>query len=103
MASRANTIAVASLGQLRYISLMNQVDVVVGNSSSGVLEAPSLNVPTVDIGDRQKGRERAASVFNAAPERSCDRCGYLQCVACAAASPRSALMATANRASALRT
>ena len=56
-------------GQLRYISLMNQVDVVVGNSSSGIYEAPSLNAPSVDIGDRQKGRERAASVFHAAPER----------------------------------
>ena len=66
---RPNAIAVASLGQLRYISLMNQVDVVVGNSSSGVYEAPSLNAPSVDIGDRQKGRERAASVFHAAPER----------------------------------
>jgi UDP-hydrolysing UDP-N-acetyl-D-glucosamine 2-epimerase len=70
VASRANTVALTSLGQLRYISLLNQVDVVVGNSSSGVLEAPSLTVPTVDIGDRQKGRERAASVFNAAPERA---------------------------------
>ena len=69
VADRPNSIAVASLGQLRYISLMNQVDVVVGNSSSGVLEAPSLNVPTVDIGDRQKGRERASSVFHAPPER----------------------------------
>ncbi|AWM02415.1 UDP-N-acetylglucosamine 2-epimerase [Bradyrhizobium amphicarpaeae] len=68
-ASRPNTIAVASLGQLRYLSLMNQVDVVIGNSSSGVLEAPSFGVPTVDIGDRQKGRERATSVFHAAPER----------------------------------
>ena len=70
VASRPNTLAVASLGQLRYISLLNQVDVVIGNSSSGLLEAPSLGVPTVDIGDRQKGRERAASVFNAAPERN---------------------------------
>ncbi|SDR81580.1 UDP-N-acetylglucosamine 2-epimerase [Bradyrhizobium canariense] len=70
VASRPNTIAVASLGQLRYISLMNQVDVVIGNSSSGVLEAPSLNVPTVDIGDRQKGREHASSVFNTTPERN---------------------------------
>lgn len=70
VASRANAIAVASLGQLRYISLMNQADVVVGNSSSGIYEAPSLNVPTVDIGDRQKGRERAASVFHAAPDRT---------------------------------
>jgi UDP-hydrolysing UDP-N-acetyl-D-glucosamine 2-epimerase len=69
-AGRPNTIAVASLGQLRYISLMNQVDIVIGNSSSGVLEAPSLNVPTVDIGDRQKGRARASSVFNCAVERN---------------------------------
>jgi UDP-hydrolysing UDP-N-acetyl-D-glucosamine 2-epimerase len=68
--SRPNTIAVTSLGQLRYSSLMNLVDLVVGNSSSGVLEAPSLNVPTIDIGDRQKGRERASSVFNVPPERS---------------------------------
>jgi UDP-N-acetylglucosamine 2-epimerase (non-hydrolysing)/GDP/UDP-N,N'-diacetylbacillosamine 2-epimerase (hydrolysing) len=48
---------------------MNHVDVVVGNSSSGLYEAPSLNTPSVDIGDRQKGRQRAASVFHAAPER----------------------------------
>jgi UDP-hydrolysing UDP-N-acetyl-D-glucosamine 2-epimerase len=68
-ADRPNTIAVASLGQLRYLSLMSQVDLVIGNSSSGVLEAPSFGVPTVDIGDRQKGRERAASVFHAEPKR----------------------------------
>jgi UDP-N-acetylglucosamine 2-epimerase (non-hydrolysing)/GDP/UDP-N,N'-diacetylbacillosamine 2-epimerase (hydrolysing) len=67
-ADRPNTIAVASLGQLRYLSLMSHVDVVIGNSSSGILEAPSFGVPTVDIGDRQKGRERAASVFHSAPE-----------------------------------
>lgn len=70
VAVRPNAIAVASLGQLRYISLMNQADVVVGNSSSGIYEAPSLSVPTVDIGDRQKGRERAASVFHAPPDRA---------------------------------
>ncbi len=70
VAGRPHSIAVASLGQHRYISLMNQVDVVIGNSSSGVLEAPSVDVPTVDIGDRQKGRERAASVFNTVPERN---------------------------------
>jgi UDP-N-acetylglucosamine 2-epimerase (non-hydrolysing)/GDP/UDP-N,N'-diacetylbacillosamine 2-epimerase (hydrolysing) len=69
VSGRENAIAVASLGQLRYISLMNQVDAVVGNSSSGIYEAPSLNAPSVDIGDRQKGRERAGSVFHAAPER----------------------------------
>jgi len=66
--SRPNTVAVASLGQTRYLSLMNQVDMVIGNSSSGVLEAPSFGVPTVDVGDRQKGREHAASVFHARPE-----------------------------------
>ncbi|KAG5734949.1 hypothetical protein E4T56_gene4228, partial [Termitomyces sp. T112] len=49
---------------------MNQVDLVIGNSSSVLLDAPSFGVPTVAIGDRQKGRERAASVFHAAPERA---------------------------------
>jgi UDP-hydrolysing UDP-N-acetyl-D-glucosamine 2-epimerase len=57
----------SSLGQLRYLSLMAQVDAVVGNSSSGLYEAPSLRVPTVDIGDRQRGRLAAASVVHAAP------------------------------------
>jgi UDP-N-acetylglucosamine 2-epimerase (non-hydrolysing)/GDP/UDP-N,N'-diacetylbacillosamine 2-epimerase (hydrolysing) len=69
VSGRPHSIAVSSLGQLRYISLMNRVDAVVGNSSSGIYEAPSLDVPTVDIGDRQKGRQRAASVFHAEPER----------------------------------
>ena len=69
VAGRPNAIAVASLGQLRYISLMNQVDVVVGNSSSGLYEAPSLNVPSVDIGDRQKGRGAPPRCSTAAPER----------------------------------
>lgn len=58
----------ASLGQLRYLSLMAQVDAVVGNSSSGLYEAPSFGVPTVDIGDRQKGRLAAASVIRCAAE-----------------------------------
>ncbi len=60
----------ASLGQLRYLSLMSQVDAVVGNSSSGLYEAPSLGVPTVNIGDRQRGRLAAASVVHCAPDRS---------------------------------
>lgn len=58
----------ASLGQLRYLSLMAQVDAVVGNSSSGLYEAPSLACPTVNIGDRQKGRLRADSVLDCAVE-----------------------------------
>jgi UDP-hydrolysing UDP-N-acetyl-D-glucosamine 2-epimerase len=58
-----------SLGQVRYLSLMAVVDAVVGNSSSGLYEAPSLGVPTVDIGDRQRGRLAAPSVLHCAPDR----------------------------------
>ena len=54
----------SSLGQLRYLSAMKHAAAVVGNSSSGIIEAPSLHVPTVDIGDRQKGRIAAESVLN---------------------------------------
>lgn len=61
---RADVRVFTSLGQLRYLSLMAQVDAVVGNSSSGLYEAPSFGVPTVDIGDRQKGRLSAASVIH---------------------------------------
>ncbi len=64
VASHPNARAYTSLGQLRYLSLMAQVDVVVGNSSSGLYEAPSLGKPTVNIGDRQKGRLQATSVLN---------------------------------------
>jgi UDP-hydrolysing UDP-N-acetyl-D-glucosamine 2-epimerase len=53
-----------SLGARRYLSLMRYVDVVVGNSSSGLLEAPAVGVPTVDIGRRQQGRLRAPSVIH---------------------------------------
>jgi UDP-hydrolysing UDP-N-acetyl-D-glucosamine 2-epimerase len=59
----------ASLGSLLYLSLMAQADVVVGNSSSGLYEAPSLRVPTVNIGDRQQGRLCAASVLHCVPQR----------------------------------
>ncbi len=48
---------------------MAQVDAVVGNSSSGLYEAPSFGVPTVDIGERQRGRLAAPSVLHCAPER----------------------------------
>jgi UDP-hydrolysing UDP-N-acetyl-D-glucosamine 2-epimerase len=58
-----------SLGQLRYLSLMAQVDAVVGNSSSGLYEAPSFGVPTVDIGERQRGRLAARSVLRCEPAR----------------------------------
>lgn len=67
VATHPNARAYVSLGQLRYLSAMSQVDVVVGNSSSGLYEAPSFGKPTVNIGDRQKGRLQAASVINCAP------------------------------------
>jgi UDP-hydrolysing UDP-N-acetyl-D-glucosamine 2-epimerase len=66
---RDNVHVFSSLGQLRYLSLMAQVDAVVGNSSSGLYEAPSLKVPTVNIGDRQRGRTAPGSVIQCEPER----------------------------------
>lgn len=65
-----NRVAFTSLGQLRYLSLMNQVDCVVGNSSSGLLEAPSFKISTVNIGDRQKGRIKAESVIDCNPDQA---------------------------------
>ena len=56
-----------SLGQLKYLSAMRHVDAVVGNSSSGIIEAPSFNIGTINIGDRQKGRIQAKSVIDCAP------------------------------------
>ncbi|MDT4332567.1 UDP-N-acetylglucosamine 2-epimerase [Methylomonas sp. MS20] len=60
--------AFVSLGSLRYLSAMRHVDAVVGNSSSGLLEAPAFKIPTVDIGDRQRGRLCAASVLHCPPQ-----------------------------------
>lgn len=54
----------ASLGQLRYLSALQFVDAVVGNSSSGLVEAPSFKIGTINIGNRQKGRIKAASVID---------------------------------------
>ncbi|HNV68968.1 MAG TPA: UDP-N-acetylglucosamine 2-epimerase, partial [Candidatus Ozemobacteraceae bacterium] len=56
-----------NLGYRRYVSLMRQVDAVIGNSSSGLIEAPAVGVPTVNVGDRQKGRLRAPSVIDCIP------------------------------------
>lgn len=58
-----------SLGQQRYLSCMQHVDGVVGNSSSGLLEAPSFRKGTINIGDRQRGRLMADSVINCEPNR----------------------------------
>lgn len=61
--------AFTSLGQLRYLSCMRHVDGVVGNSSSGIIEAPSLHRGTVNIGDRQRGRLKADSVIDCEADR----------------------------------
>lgn len=63
-------IAFTSLGQIRYLSALKYCCAVVGNSSSGIIEAPSLGVPTVNIGDRQRGRVCAKSVINCGNERT---------------------------------
>jgi GDP/UDP-N,N'-diacetylbacillosamine 2-epimerase (hydrolysing) len=69
-AARANAHAYVSLGHVRYLSCLRHVDAVVGNSSSGLTEAPSFRIGTVNIGDRQRGRLKAASVIDCAPDRS---------------------------------
>ena len=59
----------ASLGQTRYFTLMKKAVCVLGNTSSGIGEAPIFRIPTVNIGDRQKGRVRAASIIDCEPKR----------------------------------
>jgi GDP/UDP-N,N'-diacetylbacillosamine 2-epimerase (hydrolysing) len=63
-----NAFIVGSLGQLNYLSCMAIMDGVVGNSSSGILEAPSLKVGTINIGSRQLGRTQSQSVINVEPK-----------------------------------
>jgi len=59
--------AFAALGEQRYLALLAQAFVVLGNSSSGMTEAPILGVPTVNVGDRQKGRLRFPSIIDVHP------------------------------------
>lgn len=60
-------LAIPSLGQVRYLSSIKHASAVIGNSSSGIIEVPSFDVPTVNIGVRQKGRLAAKSVLNTEP------------------------------------
>ena len=64
------SVAFISLGQLGYLSTLQYVDAVVGNSSSGLLEAPSFKIGTINIGDRQKGRIKASSVIDCDPKKN---------------------------------
>ena len=63
-AANEKAVAFTSMGHLRYLSAMKYAAAVVGNSSSGIIEAPSFRVPVVNIGDRQKGRIRADNVID---------------------------------------
>ncbi len=60
--------ATPSLGYLKYLSAMKNCIAVIGNSSSGIMEAPAMKVPTVNIGDRQKGRVRTNSIVDCEPD-----------------------------------
>lgn len=60
---------VSSLGAQLYLSAMSYCSFVMGNSSSGIIETPSFKIPTINIGDRQKGREQATSIINVLPEK----------------------------------
>jgi GDP/UDP-N,N'-diacetylbacillosamine 2-epimerase (hydrolysing) len=57
------------MGQLRYLSALQFMDGVVGNSSSGLLEAPSFKIGTINIGDRQRGRIKVQSVIDCEPTK----------------------------------
>ncbi len=66
---KEDTLLIDSLGMIRYLTAMKYCSMVIGNSSSGILEAPAMGVPTVNIGDRQRGRIQAASIINCGPDR----------------------------------
>lgn len=70
VAEHENAQVFTSLGQLRYLSCIQYVDGVVGNSSSGLAEVPSFGKGTVNIGERQRGRLRAESIIDCAPDRT---------------------------------
>jgi GDP/UDP-N,N'-diacetylbacillosamine 2-epimerase (hydrolysing) len=63
----SRAVSFISLGQLRYLSAIEHCQIVIGNSSSGLIEVPSFKKPTINIGDRQKGRIVAESVINCEP------------------------------------
>lgn len=62
--NQEKSIIINSLGRLRYLSALKHIDIVIGNSSSGLIEAPSFNIPTINIGDRQKGRLSGPTVMH---------------------------------------
>jgi UDP-N-acetylglucosamine 2-epimerase (non-hydrolysing)/GDP/UDP-N,N'-diacetylbacillosamine 2-epimerase (hydrolysing) len=69
-ARRGNTRIFVNLDAVTYWSLLGQVDVMAGNSSSGIMEAASFALPVVNVGMRQQGRERAANVLDVLPDKA---------------------------------
>jgi len=73
-------LSVASLGALRYLSAMKYATAVIGNSSSGIVEAPSFMIPTINIGDRQKGRVKAESIVDCDPSAASIEAAIHNCI-----------------------
>lgn len=73
--NRERAIAFTSLGMKRYLSVIKHVAAVIGNSSSGIIEAPSLGIPTLNIGDRQKGRVTCDSIISCYSDKDSIRKG----------------------------
>ena len=67
--NKKKAVCFSSLGTQRFLSVVQECDAIVGNSSSGILEAPSLHTATINIGDRQKGRIQADSILNCTVNR----------------------------------
>jgi GDP/UDP-N,N'-diacetylbacillosamine 2-epimerase (hydrolysing) len=78
VACHNNSRAYQSLGQLLYFSCISQVDAMVGNSSSGLLEAPTFKKGAINIGDRQLGRIQAKNVINCEPNRESISSAFLK-------------------------
>jgi len=66
---KQKSVAFSSLGQLRYLSALQYIDAMVGNSSSGLAEAPTFKIGTINIGNRQKGRIKATSIIDCKPTK----------------------------------
>jgi hypothetical protein len=65
-----NSVSFKSMGRINYISTLNYIDGVIGNSSSGITEAPSFKIGTINIGDRQEGRIKSSSIIDCKPKTS---------------------------------
>jgi GDP/UDP-N,N'-diacetylbacillosamine 2-epimerase (hydrolysing) len=78
VSKRNNCICFKSMGQLNYLSSLQFMDAVVGNSSSGLLEAPTFKIGTIDIGDRQKKRTKASSIISCLPTKESINSAFLK-------------------------